>query len=458
MLPHPARPAKKAKGAQPPRPRQGAKERRTPDAEAPAAFVPPLAPSPPPGTPPTVHTRTAAPELAPSRFSPAPAARTAAFIELDAPVRAGARARTVAGAEAGGSAGSGAGAEAGAGGNLGGGAEAVAGAGAGAGGNLGGSAGANSPGNPNSSGTSPKAPAPTIRRVAVTLCTASAAAAAFALTGGPDGLSGPSGPADSIWQFNSIPQISHGPGNVLDPAASLLGLYPAFWLVWVLVLAAAAWYAVWQWFPSQRSNPRQKWTGPISAGSAVLTALWLWAVQTGNPAAAFWLAVLQVGLGLAAIHLANAWPSGSHSETAAADLPAAVFLGASTIALLAGMGNWLTARETSIAGWSADAWTLIALMSAVIGIITVCMTDRGHLATALTVLTGLAGIGFARLFTELPSMPAAAGAFMGGFLVLVSAGSRRHQVDHAQRRRQREWLKAEATAPAAAEAPEAVRT
>ena len=284
--------------------------------------------------------------------------------------------------------------------------------------------------------------ADTIRRIAVTISTAAALGFSYALTRTATG-----------W-----PGINHAPGSVLDPAASLLGVYPWIWLAWIPVLTGAAAYAALQWIPSQRSNPRRVWNGPISAGSAVVAAIWLWAVQSGNPAGAFWSAALGTGIGLAAIHISNTWPVESRTEKATVDLPAKVLLGASTIALLTSLGSWLTALETDIAGWGPVAWALIALVATVIGITTVSMTDRGHLAAALTVVVGLSGIGFTRLLSEQNSIPVAAGAFVGAFLILVSAGSRRHQVDHAQRRRQREWLRAEASVRAGGEAPEAVHT
>ncbi|WP_152275047.1 hypothetical protein [Arthrobacter koreensis] len=284
--------------------------------------------------------------------------------------------------------------------------------------------------------------ADTIRRIAVTMSTAAALGFSYALTRTATG-----------W-----PGINHGPGSVLDPAASLLGVYPWIWLAWIPVLTGAAAYAALQWIPSQRSNPRRVWNGPISAGSAVVAAIWLWAVQSGNPAGAFWSAALGTGIGLAAIHISNTWPVESRTEKATVDLPAKVLLGASTIALLTGLGSWLTALETDIASWGPVAWALIALVATVIGITTVSMTDRGHLAAALTAVVGLSGIGFTRLLSEQNSIPVAAGAFVGAFLILVSAGSRRHQVDHAQRRRQREWLRAEASVRAGGEAPEAVHT
>ncbi|WP_091608299.1 hypothetical protein [Arthrobacter koreensis] len=284
--------------------------------------------------------------------------------------------------------------------------------------------------------------ADTIRRIAVTMSTAAALGFSYALTRTATG-----------W-----PGINHGPGSVLDPAASLLGVYPWIWLAWIPVLTGAAAYAALQWIPSQRSNPRRVWNGPISAGSAVVAAIWLWAVQSGNPAGAFWSAALGTGIGLAAIHISNTWPVESRTEKATVDLPAKVLLGASTIALLTGLGSWLTALETDIASWGPVAWALIALVATVIGITTVSMTDRGHLAAALTAVVGLSGIGFTRLLSEQNSIPVAAGAFVGAFLILVSAGSRRHQVDHAQRRRQQEWLRAEASVRAGGEAPEAVHT
>lgn len=285
------------------------------------------------------------------------------------------------------------------------------------------------------------APAGTVRRTAVTVCTAAAIGASYGLTR----------------TAGSWPDINHSAGSVLDPAASMLGVYPWVWLAWIPVLAGAAGYAALQWIPSQRSSSRQAWSGPISAGSAVVAALWLWAVQTGNPAAAFWSAALGTGIGLTAIHVSNTWPGESRTEKAAADLPAKVLLGVCTIALLTGLGSWFTALGTDVAGWGPAAWALVALVATVIGITTVSMTDRGHLAAALTVVVGLTGIGFTRLLSEQASMPVAAGAFVGAFLILVSAGSRRHQVDHARRRRQREWLRAEASVRAAGEAPGAVR-
>lgn len=445
MLPHPARPIEPALSVQTPAAKRGNAARGAAGTDI-TSFVPPLAPSPPPGTPPTVHTRikTDGSNLSQSIF-PGSAERKTEELQPGSfgsilhgentrdssgrayhlrepfnPARAAQRLVSSRAAQA---------AER---------QEAQE--------DIGHRDDDDWPETGHGHGEHPPKPehtqANTIRRAAVTTCTAAALGAAYGLTRTAEG-----------W-----PQIDNSPGSVLDPAASLLGMYVWIWLAWIPVLAGAAGYAVCQWLPSQRANPRQAWTGPLSAGAAVVTALWLWAAQSGNPAAAFWLAALGVGVGLAGIHLSNTRPAGSRSEVMTADLPSAVFLGTSTAALFAGLGSWLTDMDTDVAGWGPEPWALIALVAAVIGITTICMTDRGHLAVALTAVASLTAMGFARLFTEQLSMPVAAGAFVGGFLILVSAGSRRHQVDHAQRRRERERLKSEASAPAAGEVPEAVRT
>jgi len=284
--------------------------------------------------------------------------------------------------------------------------------------------------------------AATARRITVTAAVSVAAPAAWFLTGWATGL----------------PVPAHGSGDVLDPSGSLLGMFAWVWILWVPVFAGSVAYACFQWLPSQRENPRHTWAGPLTAAAVVLAVLWLWAVHAGNPAAGFWLAGAQVAVGLTAIHLTDSRPAGSRREQLFTDSPLAVFLGVSILALLACLGSWLTQQQADTGGWGAEAWTLIALVSVVIGVTTICMTDRGQLAVAWSVVLGLAGMGLARLLEEPPAVWPAVGAFSAAFLILVSAGSRRHQVDHASRRAQREWLRAEASARADAEEPEAAHT
>lgn len=403
MLPRPARPA----GTPPPR----VASALGPGTEKP--FVPPLAPAPPPAAPPTIHTAAAAAGTAGRSAVPRPARIPASaddeFTRLLAHppaalgeghhhhLRVPSRARF----------------------------------------NPRVFAGALS----STLSGSPETLA-TARRITVTAAVTAASPAAWFLTRSANGL----------------PVPAHGAGDVLDPSGSFLGMFAWVWILWVPVFAGSVAYACFQWLPSQRENPRHAWAGPLTAAAVVLAVLWLWAVHTGNPAAGFGLAGAQVALGLTSIHLTASRPAGSRQERLFTNGPLAVFLGVSILALLACLGSWLTQQQADAGGWGAEAWTLIALVSVVIGVTTICMTDRGQLAVAWSVVLGLAGMGLARLLEEPGAVWPAVGAFSAAFLILVSAGSRRHQVDHASRRAQREWLTAEASARAAAEEPEAAHT
>ncbi|MBD7996283.1 hypothetical protein H9639_13345 [Arthrobacter sp. Sa2CUA1] len=230
------------------------------------------------------------------------------------------------------------------------------------------------------------------------------------------------------------------------------------WAAWLPVFAGSLAYTVYQWLPAQRFNPRHGWTGWAAIAAVVLGTLWLWAATENSPAAATVIAMVQVTTGVAVIHTMNGWPASTRTEHLITDIPAGAFLGISVLALLTSLGGWLAQAGTNLGGWGEEAWTLIALVSVVVGVTTVCMTDRGHLSVALTVVWGLSCIGIARLLESPSAVWPAVGAFAAAFLIIVSASSRRHQEDHTRRLADRQRLKAESSGPAAGAAPGAAHT
>ena len=280
-----------------------------------------------------------------------------------------------------------------------------------------------------------------VRRVAATVVIPGSAASAYFLIRDPNGY----------------PALPAGPG-FLDQSSSFLAAVPAVWAAWLPVFAGALAYTVYQWLPAQRLNPRHEWAGWAAITAVVLGTLWLWAATEGHPAAATWIAVILVLAGLAVVHRINGWPPSTRAEHLITDVPAGAFLGVSVLALLASLGSWLVQSGADVGGWGGEAWTLVALVSVVVGVTTICMTDRGHLSVALTVVWGLGWIGVARLLEDPAAVWPAVGAFVAAFLIIVSASSRRQQVDHARRLADRQQLKAESSGPAAGEAPEAART
>ena len=69
----------------------------------------------------------------------------------------------------------------------------------------------------------------------------------------------------------------------------------------------------------------------------------------------------------------------------------------------------------------------------------ICSTDRGRLAVAAATSWGLLWIAVERVLGQPVALSVAFVAALAIFLLLITAGSRRHRVDHAYRR----WLRAQ---------------
>lgn len=263
-------------------------------------------------------------------------------------------------------------------------------------------------------------PVDLIRRVAVSTAAATAAGIALVLAR-----------ADEALVDRSPQGVLSSPGSFLAPAA-------AAWWIWMPVIAAWLGYALYQWLPRQRDNPRQEPLGWLILASQAAAFVWLLAVSSGNTALLLSAAAVHIAVGLAAVHRMNIDPPSSAVEGILADAPLKITLAAGVLSLVAALAVTLTRTGADLAGWGATVWALIGLMTVMVGITVICMTDRGHLSLALAIAWGLSCIAFERLTGAPESLSIGVGAAVAAFLVLLSAGSRRHQVDHEQRRSERQ--------------------
>ena len=62
------------------------------------------------------------------------------------------------------------------------------------------------------------------------------------------------------------------------------------------------------------------------------------------------------------------------------------------------------------------------------------MTERGRITIALGLGWGMFWLIFPRLLSDLTSVGVAIGAAMGAFIVILATESRRHRINHAERR------------------------
>ncbi|WAP51730.1 hypothetical protein OL239_18690 [Arthrobacter sp. ATA002] len=261
-----------------------------------------------------------------------------------------------------------------------------------------------------------------IRRIAVSAAAAAVGACAVAAT-------------VAVRDGNPLAALS--PDAVLSPAGSLVA--PAAWLWWIWLPVAAGWvgYALYQWLPEQRTNPRHSRFGWMILAAGIVSLVWLLAAATGSAAGLLAAGAAQTALGLTGIHGANSTPAATRTEAFLSEAPLGLFLAAGTFTLTTSLAYFLTRQEADLAGWGGTAWALIALVTVTVGITTVCMTDRGHLSLALAAVFALACVSGERLAGLPQSTVIGAAAAACAFLVLVSAGSRRHQVDHERRRNER---------------------
>jgi hypothetical protein len=227
------------------------------------------------------------------------------------------------------------------------------------------------------------------------------------------------------------------PQAVLGSAGSLIAPAAMMWWLWLPIAAGWLAYALYQWLPQQRENPRQDWVGWLVLASEIMALCWLVAAQSGAAAGMLTVGAVQTALSLYWLHRSNVSPAATRAQGFTADVPLGMFLVTGVFSLTTSLAFLLTRSDADLAGWGADAWAVIALVSVTVGINIVCMTDRGHLAVALAAVWALACVAGERLAGAPESTVIGAAAAAAAFLVLLSAGSRRHQVDHERRRNER---------------------
>ncbi len=246
------------------------------------------------------------------------------------------------------------------------------------------------------------------------------------------------GSAAGVGAFGG-PSISQAAGGVLAPDATLLAPASRAFTIWSVIYAGLVLYTLYQWLPSQRTSKRQRRLGWVVASSMLLNLAWIVSVQASMLSVSLAVILLLLGVLLYALRILNRTRPRSRWEGALVDVPLGLYLGWVIVAAAANIASVVTAARSDLFGWGGLIWALVGLAAVALGTITVCMTDRGRLSVAFAACWGLTWIAVERFFGE-PNAPVVAfAAVFAVFLILVSAGSRRHAVDHNYRR----WTRAQ---------------
>ncbi len=235
------------------------------------------------------------------------------------------------------------------------------------------------------------------------------------------------------------PSIADAAGGLFSPDATLLAPSSSAFSIWSLIYVGLVGYTAFQWLPSQRRTPRQKRLGWIVAASMLLNLAWILSAQAGLLTLSLVIIMLLFFTLLVAVRTLNAFPNTTRVEGALVDTPIGLYFGWILLAAAANAAAFLTARNADLFGWEGTTWAIVGIIAVLITAAIVCSTDRGRLAVAAATSWGLAWIAVERLLGEPEAIEVAFAAALAAFLLIITAGSRRHRVDHAYRR----WLRAQ---------------
>ncbi|WP_300342707.1 hypothetical protein [Nesterenkonia sp.] len=209
--------------------------------------------------------------------------------------------------------------------------------------------------------------------------------------------------------------------------------YNYYWL-WPVIALGLLVHAGFQWTATQESTPRQRRSGWL-VGTAALLML---PVTAGLHHGLFTLTLLASAaiavLLLDAVRQFNLYTARSTVERRFTDGVVGLFFGFALVQAMSAVSVWLTQRGWDIPGIPALLWAGIGLFGCVWIAAFYSMTERGRITIALGLGWGMFWLIFPRLLAEVTSVWVAIGAAMGAFIVILCTQSRRHRINHAERR------------------------
>ncbi|BCW57036.1 TspO/MBR family protein [Arthrobacter sp. StoSoilB20] len=220
--------------------------------------------------------------------------------------------------------------------------------------------------------------------------------------------------------FGGTP-IAQAAGGALAADSTLLAPATPAFSIWSVVYTGLLAYTVWQWLPSQRTNPRQRSLGWIVAVSMILNAAWILSVQAG------WLLVSVVVILALLVTLVLSFLRYSQSRAASwieavvVDGTLGLYLGWTSAAVCANIAAALKASGFAGFGLRPEFWSVAVLV--VVAAVGVALAIKGHgrLALAAAIAWGLAWITVGRSADAPESFPTAIAAAVAAALVLGAA-------------------------------------
>lgn len=209
--------------------------------------------------------------------------------------------------------------------------------------------------------------------------------------------------------------------------------YAVYWL-WPVIALGLTGHAGFQWTSTQISTPRQRRSGWLVGGAAFLMVPITAALYHGLFTVMLLCSMVAAALLLDAMRQFNLYTARSTIERRFTDGIAGLFFGFCLVQATSAVSVWLTAHGWHVPGIPALLWAGIGLFICVWVAAYYAMTERGRIMIALGLGWGMFWLIFPRLLGEVTSVWVAIGAAMGAFIVILCTQSRRHRINHAERR------------------------
>lgn len=212
--------------------------------------------------------------------------------------------------------------------------------------------------------------------------------------------------------------IAEAAGGALAADATLIAPAGPAFAIWTLIYLGLLAYAVWQFFPSVRADPRHRALGYPIAASMLLNAAWILSVQAGI----LWLSVAVIVVLLAVLCWLYATcvrrPPRALIDALITDGTIGLYLGWVSIATAANVTAALVASGFDGWGLPAEVWSVLVIELAAVAIALLGIFSRGGFAPMLAACWGLAWVAVGRLGGEPESVPTGVAAIIGIVLIV----------------------------------------
>ena len=228
-------------------------------------------------------------------------------------------------------------------------------------------------------------------------------------------------------------QETHADGWFSGEYALLSPDHNFYWL-WPVIVVGLLTHAAFQWTGTQRSTPRQRRSGWLVGTAEFLMLAVTAALHAGMLTWVLVASVLIAGLLVDAVRQFNLYTSRTTVERRLNDGVIGLFFGFALVHAMSSVSVWLTAHGWGVPGFPALLWAAAGLFICVWTAAFYSMTERGRITIALGLGWGMFWLIFPRILAEVTSVWVAIGAAMGAFIVILCTQSRRHWINHAERR------------------------